>query len=67
VEDLDREVVALLTEDLLGLLLDDPSSPVMRVDDGVADLEVDALGLGKKVLVEDFDVSSYVGNDWSSW
>jgi hypothetical protein len=67
VEDLDREVVALLAEDLLGLLLDDPAGPVVRVDDGVADLEVDALRLGKQVLVKDLDVSSCVGNDGSSW
>jgi len=40
---------------------------VVRVDDGVADLEVDALGLGKKVLVENVDVSCCVGNGWSSW
>jgi hypothetical protein len=41
---------------------------MVRVHDGVADLEVDALGLGKKVLVEDLvDVNSCVGNGWSSW
>jgi hypothetical protein len=67
VQDLDREVLALLAEDLLGLLLDDPARSVMRIDDRVADLEVDALGLGEKILVQNFDVSSCVGNGWSSW
>jgi hypothetical protein len=50
VEDLDGEVLLLLTEDVACLLLDDLTGPVMRVDDGVPDLEVDALGLGKQVL-----------------
>ena len=36
VEDLDREVVAPLTEQLLGLLLDDYSGPMMRIDDVVS-------------------------------
>jgi hypothetical protein len=67
VQDLDREVLAGLAEDLLVLLLDDPAGSVVRVDDGVTDLEVDALGLRKKVLVQNFDVSSCVGNGWSSW
>jgi hypothetical protein len=43
VKDLDGEVLALLTEDLLVLLLENPARPVMGVDDRVADLEVDAL------------------------
>jgi hypothetical protein len=68
VQDLDREVVAGLAEDLLGLLLDDPAGAVMRVDDGVADLEVDALGLGEEVLLQDLvGVNRCVGNDASSW
>jgi hypothetical protein len=66
VQDLDGEVLPLLAEDLLGLLLDDPACPVVGVDDGVTDLEVDALGLGEKVLVENLDVSCCVGNGWSS-
>jgi hypothetical protein len=38
VKDLDRQVLALLAEHLLHLLLEDLSSPMMRVDDLVADL-----------------------------
>jgi len=43
VEDLDGEVLALLAEDLLVLLLDDLSRAVVRVDDVVAQLELDVL------------------------
>ena len=39
------EVLTLLTEDLLLLLLDDLTRPMMRVDHVVADLEIDALRL----------------------
>jgi hypothetical protein len=45
VEDLDGEVLALLAEDLLLLLAEDLAGPVMRVDDVVADLELDRLDL----------------------
>jgi hypothetical protein len=45
VEDLDGEVLALLAEDLLLLLPEDLAGPVMRVDDVVADLELDRLDL----------------------
>jgi hypothetical protein len=45
VEDLDGEVLALLTEDLLGLLLEDLAGPVVRVHHVVADLELDVLDL----------------------
>jgi hypothetical protein len=45
VEDLDGEVLALLPEDLLVLLLQDLAGPVVRIDDAVADLELDALDL----------------------
>jgi len=43
VEDLDREVLALLTEDLLVLLLDDLAGAMVRVDDVVTQLELDVL------------------------
>jgi hypothetical protein len=46
VEDLDGEVLAPLTEDLLDLFLEDLAGPVMRIDDVVADLEPDVLDLG---------------------
>jgi hypothetical protein len=49
VEDLDREVLALLAEDVLLFLLDDLTSAVMRIDDVVADGEVDALDLAADV------------------
>jgi hypothetical protein len=38
VKDLDREVLALLAEDLLHLLLEDLAGPVVGVDDLIADL-----------------------------
>jgi len=44
VEDLDGEVLALLTEDLLVLLLDDLARAVVGIDDVVAELEIDVLG-----------------------
>jgi hypothetical protein len=53
VEDLDREVLLDLTEDVLVLLLDNPPGAMVRVDDGVADLEVDALRLGDQVVQVD--------------
>jgi hypothetical protein len=53
VEDLDREVLAHLAEDLLVFLLDDLAGPMVRIDDVVADLEVDALGLAREVEVLD--------------
>jgi hypothetical protein len=60
VEDLDRQVLALLSEDLLLLLLEDLAGTVVRIDDVVADLEVDALDLGLEVL--DDLLCGYVGN-----
>jgi hypothetical protein len=45
VEDLDGEVLALLAEDLLLFLAEDLAGPVMRIDDVVADLELDRLDL----------------------
>jgi hypothetical protein len=61
VEDLDREVLADLTQDVLVLLLDDLAGAVVRIDDRVADLEVDALRLGKQVLQDVFGVDG-LGN-----
>jgi hypothetical protein len=46
VEDLDGEVLPLLTEDLLDLFLEDLAGAVMGVDDVVPDLEPDVLDLG---------------------
>jgi hypothetical protein len=53
VKNLDRQVLALLAEDVLLFLLDDLPSPVMRVDDVVANGEVDALDLTADVEVFD--------------
>jgi hypothetical protein len=50
VQDLDREVLALLAEDLAGLLLEDLARPVMGVDDVVADVELDRGNVGDEVL-----------------
>jgi hypothetical protein len=53
-EDLDGEVLASLTEDLLVLLLDDLARAVVGVDDVVTELELDVLHLADdfKVLQE---------------
>jgi hypothetical protein len=51
VEDLDRQVLPALAEDLLLLLLQDLTRAVMRVDDVVPDLELDVLELGYQVEV----------------
>jgi hypothetical protein len=53
VEDLDGQVIAALAEDLLLLLLDDLSGAVVRIDDVVADREVDALRLSLELEVLD--------------
>jgi hypothetical protein len=53
VEDLDREVLPLLSEDLLLLLLQDLAGPVMRVDDVIADLVLDLLRLPRDLEVLD--------------
>jgi hypothetical protein len=45
VEDLDRQVLALLTEYLLDLLGTNLACPVVRVDDVVPELELDELDL----------------------
>ena len=63
-KDLDRQVLALLPEDLLLFLLEDLSRTVVRVNDVVTDLEIDALGLDDKVLDLLF---RYVGNGSSSF
>jgi hypothetical protein len=52
VQDLDREVLALLAEDLLPFLLEDLARPVMGVDDVVADLERDALGFNRLEVLQ---------------
>ncbi len=41
VEDLDRQVLTTLPEDVLHLLLEHLARPVVRIDDAVADLELD--------------------------
>jgi hypothetical protein len=50
VQDLDRQVLALLAEDLARLLLEDLASPVVGIDDVVADVEFDDGNLGDEVL-----------------
>jgi hypothetical protein len=67
VQDLDREVLLLLTEDVLRFLLDDGARAVVRVDDGVPDLEVDALGLDALEVLQKLLVDvGRVGNGMSS-
>jgi hypothetical protein len=53
VQDLDRQVLTLLAEDLLLLLLQDLSGPVMRVDDLITDLVLDLLRLPRDLEVLD--------------
>jgi hypothetical protein len=50
-KDLDRQVLALLPEDVLLFLLDDLPGTVMRVHDVVAHGEVDALDLTADVQI----------------
>jgi hypothetical protein len=50
VEDLDRQVLTLLAEDLLLLLLQDLAGAVVRIDDLVADLVVDVRRLALELL-----------------
>jgi hypothetical protein len=50
VEDLDRQVLAALAEDLARLLLEDLAGPVVRIDDVVADVEFDLRGFVDEVL-----------------
>jgi hypothetical protein len=54
VEDLDRQIVPLLTQELLRLLLQDDPSPVVRVDDVVAFLERALDGAKRRVEVDRF-------------
>jgi hypothetical protein len=63
VEDLDGEVLLLLTEDLLALLLEDLAGPVMRIDDVVADFELDELRLDGDLEVLDLLFFGYSRND----
>jgi hypothetical protein len=64
VEDLDRQILAALAEDLLLLLLDYLAGAVVRIDDMVADLEVDVddLSLDLEIL----DLNGCLGNGVSS-
>jgi hypothetical protein len=50
VEDLDRQVLAPLAEDLASLLLEDLARAVVGIDDVVADVEFDDGNLGDEVL-----------------
>jgi len=66
VQDLDREVLALLAEHLLEFLLEDLPRAVMGVDDVVADLELDVDDLDLDVEVFD-DLFGATGNDGPPW
>jgi hypothetical protein len=65
VEDLDRQVLTLLTEDLASLLLEDLARAVVRVDDVVADVELDYCDFDFKVL--DLLVDALLRNSPSSF
>jgi hypothetical protein len=62
VEDLDGEVLALLTEHLAGLLLQDLAGAVMGVDDVVAEFELDVLDLDGDLEVLEQLLFDLVGN-----
>jgi hypothetical protein len=66
VQDLDGEVLALLTEHLLDFLLEDLPGPVMRIDDVVADLEIDVDDLGDVEVFQDL-LFGAAGNDGPPW
>jgi hypothetical protein len=59
VQDLDREVLALLAEQLLLLFLEDLARSVVRVDDLVADLELDRRGLRLEIEVVELQIESF--------
>jgi hypothetical protein len=63
VEDLDGEVLPLLTEDLLALLLEDLAGAVVGIDDVVAHLECDVLDLDLDLEVLDVLFDNGFGND----
>jgi hypothetical protein len=54
VEDLDREVLTLFTEDRFQVLPNDFARTVVRVDDGVPDLEIDVDELDLDFFQVDF-------------
>jgi len=60
VEDLDRQILPALAEDLLLLLLHHLAGPMMGIDHVVADLEVDVLDLA--LDDEIFDLNNCLGN-----
>jgi hypothetical protein len=62
VEDLDRQVLALLAEDLLLLLLEDLPGSMMRVDDLVTDLVIDVRRLALDVEILDALVPIWLAN-----
>jgi hypothetical protein len=62
VKDLDRQVLALLTQYFLLLLLEDLAGAVMRVDDAIADLVVEEGRLTAELEVRNGLVNSCFGN-----
>jgi hypothetical protein len=58
-EDLDREVLALLPEHLADFLLEDLACPVMRIDDVVAAFERDVLELRDLDVLFELGVSDF--------
>jgi hypothetical protein len=63
VKDLDREVLALLAEDLLVLLLDDLAGAVMGIDDVVTELELDVLDFPDDLEVFEELLFGDIGDD----
>jgi hypothetical protein len=67
VQDLDGEVLPLLTEHLLQFLLEDLPSPVVGIYDVVADLELDVDDLNFDVELFDDLLFGATGNDGPPW
>jgi hypothetical protein len=63
VQDLDGEVLPLLTEDLLALFLEHLAGSVVGVDDVVSHLERDVLNFDLDLEVLDVLFDSSFGND----
>ena len=63
VEDLDRQVLALLAQHLLLLLLQDLARPMMRIHDVVPDLVFDVGGLSGDLEVREILLNRRFGND----
>jgi hypothetical protein len=63
VQDLDGEVLALLTEHLAPLLLEDLTGPVVRIHDVVTELELDVLDRAVGEILQQLLFDGFFGDD----